>query len=253
MKKGNRSSLRLAIAGVCGTAAAIVGFAPSASAAPITGVTTLQDLINANQGNPNDGIPQGGVVVGDKQFYDFSYVGTPPPDPTGPNPFPNAPRADQIAVQTAPGPDIGLEFSFGWDASNGFRMDSLIEYKVHVLDPSQAINDVGLAFNGAAPVPGNATFASVTETVSSLAGAPLGVFSVFNDGTGGLPDNNTNSDPLAPAQRDLMVSKDINVNSAPQALGGGVATISLVDNTFHQASVPEPTTLGLLGGVAGIG
>jgi hypothetical protein len=230
--------------------AAAVGvglFSLSANAAPIPVPATLQDLINLNQGNPGDGIPQGGITIGDKLFYDFTYLASGAAAAPYPNPNPNPapPRADQIAVQSITGPNIGLMFSFGWNSSAGFNMDSLIGYKVHVLDgdPQPLIDSIGLSFNGAAPVPGIGTFATVTETVKSLSGATLGGFSVYSDGT---ISNLGNTFALATPQRDIQVQKDILVSSVPSNLGGGTSTISFVDNTYHQTAVPEPVSMAVV-------
>ena len=62
---------------------------------------TLQQLIDRG--------PEG-IIVGDKLFYDFSYLGSPTPSSGVPNP---APTADQIAVAPITGPMFGLSFSAG--------------------------------------------------------------------------------------------------------------------------------------------
>src|SRR5512142_2603097 len=91
------------LAGAAGLAA------QTASAAPIPNISTLQDLINAGHS---------GIIIGDKQFYDFSYIGSPT---SGPNP---APTASQISVAGAPGSNIGLSFSYAWESAEGFNQDS---------------------------------------------------------------------------------------------------------------------------------
>ena len=213
------------LAGAAGLAA------QTASAAPIPNISTLQDLINAGHT---------GIIIGDKQFYDFSYIGSPT---SGPNP---APTASQISVAGAPGSNIGLSFSYAWESAEGFNQDSVIRYSVHVLDSASQlfIDGVGLNFNGTAPVPGSLTNATVTETVSSLSGNVLGQLSTIDDGPGGNHDNDNAFLALNPATRDVTVTKDIQVHSTGVGNGGGVSTISVVDNTFHQ--VPEPASLGLL-------
>lgn len=215
----------------------VIAGVQAVSGAPIAGVSDLQDLID---------LGSTGVTIGDKQFYDFSYAKSPVNSLSSPD-------ASDISVQTAPGADIGLEFSFGWFATAGINMDSLIRYKVAVVPPSlDAISAVNLFFNGAAPVPGLATFATVTETVRDLGGNVLGVITTFNDGAGGFPDNNSASLPIVPPLTALQVDKDIQVVAAPVASGGGVATISFVDNTFTQVPIPEPGMLAL-GSLIGAG
>ena len=206
----------------------------TATAAPIPNINSLQDLINAGHT---------GIIIGDKQFFDFSYIGSPT---SGPNP---APTATQISVAQAPGSNIGLSFSYAWQSAEGFNQDSVIRYSVHTLDSSTQmfIDGVGLNFNGTAPVPGSLTNATVTETVSNLAGTVLGQTTVFDDGPGGVKDTDNSTISVAPASRDLVITKDIQVHSTGTANGGGVSTISVVDNTFHQVPIPEPASLGLLG------
>lgn len=202
---------------------------------------TLQQLIDRGSA---------GIIVGDKQFYDFSYLGSPTPSTGIPNP---APTADQIVVAPITGPMFGLSFSAAWDSAAGLNQDSLIRYYVHVLDgtPQQAIDGVGLKFNGADPLTGPATNATVTETVETIGGSVLGQFSVFNDGAGAPYDSLNNSITLPSPMRDLFVIKDIMVHSSTT---GGVSTISFVDNTFHQIATPLPQAawagLLLIGGLA---
>jgi hypothetical protein len=212
----------------------------SALAAPIPNISSLQDLKDTGST---------GVVIGDKQFYNFQYTGSPT---SGSNP---APTASQISVAETPPPigapsgDIGISFSYAWESANGLNEDSVITYCVHTLSgtttPTMMIDGVKLNFNGATPVPGTGTDASltnatVTEKVYDLKGNLLGGLSTFDDGK---TSTDQASLTLAPT-RDVCVSKDIIVHSAPISDGGGVATISVVDNTFHQ-TVPEPASLGL--------
>lgn len=222
-------------------AAAVACLALTVQAAPIPGAATVQDLINLNQGDPNDGVPQGGVVVDGLQFYDFQYA------ETGTNGG-VAPTASQVGVQTAPGPagSSGLEFSFDWTAAAGTGMLSTIRYKVHSTNPLQPVDRVGAFFDGDVPGPSStATFAQVTETVRDLQGNVLGMIGLFNDGNAAGTDRQAGSLDLAPPRQDLDLSKAIRVRSDT----AGVATISIVDNTFRV--VPEPASLGLiaLGGV----
>lgn len=224
-----------------GVFAGAVGVSSRTASAQLAPDTNLQQLIDTGST---------GITIGDKQFFDFSYVGSPT---TGTNP---APTASEISVSTAPGGNIGLEFSSSWLASDAFNEDSVISYAVKVLNPAEAINAVALRFNGTAVVPGAATAATVTETVSTLSGngpgTDLGTIGTFNDGTGGQPDKNTNVLIVSPAQGALYVQKDISVHAGASGSGGGVSTISFVDNDFQQTPVPEPASLGLLG-VAGLG
>lgn len=235
---GNMGKVILA----AGVLAGIVGFTASDAKATVqfSSLTspTLQDLINANA--------SGGVVIGDKVFSDFSYIGAPP---GAPNP---APTPSQIAVGTAPGSDIGLTFSSAWESALGLNQDSIIRYAVSVLPTSKLmITDVGLRFNGNAPIQAPGTFATVTETVSTLnaagngPGSTIGQVSVIADGAGSSSNRFSDHLTFAPTSS-VFVEKDIQLNSTDS----GVATISFVDNTFSQ--VPEPATFSLLG-LAGTG
>lgn len=208
-------------------------FSASAQASNIP-LGSLQDLINAGQT---------GVIVGDKRFYNFSLQ----------PPLNGAPSASQISVAGLMSPNIGLQFSASWFAVAGSTMDTVINYCVQVLDPTQQIGAVGLSFNGTTPVTAPGTFATVTEQVMHLDGSVIGNFSVFSDANTPFMDHLQNTLPLSPPLSALCVSKDIQVVSGP----GGVATISVVDNTFPQvpSGIPLPasawTGLVLLGVVAG--
>ncbi len=236
---GNNSMTRRRRPGKCSLAvlcaAGVAGLMPStSSAAPIPGVNSVQDLINLNQGDENDGVSQGGVVVNGLRFYDFNYSnsgaggGTPP-------------TASQVLTQTAPGPagTTGLRFSAPWSATGGAGEVSTIRYKVHSESALQAINQVGAAFDGDATNTAG-TFAQVTEEVRNLTGITLAELSLFDDGTGPGVDNSSTTANLVPPQTDLDLSKAIRVRSS----AGGTATITFVDNIFQP--VPEPTALGLL-------
>jgi len=226
-----------------GMLAGVVGFTASNAKAdpgpvPLSSLTspTLQDLIN---------LGTGGVVIGDKVFSDFSYIGAPP---GAPNP---APTASQIAIGTAPGSDIGLTFSSAWESALGLNQDSIIRYAVSVLPNSGfLIKDVGLRFNGNAPIPSTGTLATVTETVSTLSGTGpgslLGQLSVVAGGASSTTNRYSDHLTFAPTSS-VFVEKDIQLNSTD----AGVATISFVDNTFSQ-TVPEPATFSLVG-LAGAG
>ena len=191
-----------------------------------------------------------GVVVGDKQFYGFSYVGTPAKSDSNPNP---APTADQVEVVPIISPLLGLTFTASWESAAGLNQDSVIRYYVHVLDgsPQQFIDGAGVSFNGTAPLTGPLTNAAIMETIEALDGSVLGQFTVFDDGTGAAYNRLQNSITLPTPMRDVLVIKDIMVNSSS---AGGVATISFVDNTFHQIATPLPRSasagLLLLGALA---
>lgn len=218
---------RLALSALVGLA----GLAGSqASAAPIPGISSLQDLINAGST---------GVVIGDKTFYNFSYIGSPT---SGPNAAPT-PTQISVAQSALPGGNLGLSFSYAWLSAEGYNQDSVIQYCVK--SSGAAIDGVLLNFNGTAPVTGGPlTSSSVTETVQDLNGNTIGQLATFDDGPGGATNVDQTKLALTPPMSAICVTKDIQVHSSPSSSGGGVATISIVDNTFHQ--VPEPASIGLI-------
>ena len=199
-----------------------------AAAGPVTSLGTVQDLINAGAT---------GITVGDKQFYNFSYLGSI--------------AADQIHVIAAPGSDVGVEFQFNWSSSNGNNADSDIRFNVHVLDPAKMITGLGLHFDGnVSNSSGLLNNASVTEAVTDLSGNAIGNLSVFNAGPNFASMNHNDAFLALTPTSDLMVTKDILVHSAaavtadiaPSATDA-TATISLVDNTFRQTGGPTSVPL----------
>jgi hypothetical protein len=234
--------LALTIAGFAGLGVSSVAAAP----VPLPAGATLTTLIGLNA--------SGGVQIGSLVYSDFSYTPT-TFDPSNPTP-----SASQVSVTTASGPfgaGTGLTFNTIWESIPGGNQDAIIRYAVQAV--AGTINAVGLAFNGAAPLPSTGTFASVTESISTLItsngtpvgpGTLLGNLSAINSSSSGT---GTNSSPLVlnPGQTGVFVAKDIAVVSGPN----GIATISFVDNTYQFVSggpIPEPASMSMLG-LAGAG
>lgn len=171
------------------------------------------------------------LVVGDKEFYGFTYQGQPA-------------QASDITITTLSSPQIGLQFNYQWTSTNASKVDSVIGYFVHTRDtiPQFFINGVGLSFNGSTMSANNAaTNATVTETVYAAdQTTQLGQLGVIDFGPGNANNKDTNFLSISPAARTLFVRKDIQADSA----GGGTATISFVDNNFSQT--PEPASIALL-------
>jgi hypothetical protein len=183
----------------------------------------------------------GGIVIGDKYYSQFSYGST------GDTPIP----ASQVAVSitTLDNSLYTLEFTFGLDAFPNERTDLTIGYRLDVVNSTDKISKVGLAFNGTI-LGGNSglTAASIGELVRTVdgsdlrPGAPISdsdTLGVFNDGVGHLVDNNTASFTVNPTSS-LLFLKNILVSSR---LGGDYAHISVVDNWVEQTAVPEPASL----------
>jgi hypothetical protein len=232
--------LALAVAGFSGLGVSSATAAP----VPLPANATLSTLIGLNG--------SGGVQIGNFIYSDFSYA------PTTFNPSNPTPTAAQVSVTTASGafgPNSGLTFSTIWESIPGGNQDAFIRYAVQAV--SGTVTSVGLAFNGATPLASGGTFASVTETVSTLVtsgglpvgpGTQIGQISALNNASSGV---GTNSGPLVinPGQTGIFVSKDISTVSGT----GGIATISFVDNTYLFVAggpIPEPASIAMLGIVA---
>jgi hypothetical protein len=234
--------LALAVAGVVGLG---VGSA-SAAPVPLPANATLSTLIGLNA--------SGGVLIGNFVYSDFSY------SPSGTSPSNPTPGAGSVSVSTQSGSfgtNSGLTFSAGWESTPGANQDAVISYAIQAV--SGTINEVALAFNGVALVPSAGTFASVTETISTLItsnnvavgpGVTLGNLSIINTASSGI---GTYSGPLMvnPGQTGLFVRKDVQLTSGTN----GIASISFVDNTYLFASVgpiPEPASISTLS-IAAVG
>jgi hypothetical protein len=166
-------------------------------------------------------------VSGNLMFSDFQYSAS-------------AGSPSAAAVQVTPITTTGNE-GFLFQSNWAGNMDSLLTFTVTAV--SGAITDMHLAFNGVAQGPGSS--ASVAETVCldgeiATCGAPIGISAQL-----AVPNKNsafTDAIFFAPVHS-IQVSKDISVFAGE----GGLAVISLVDNTFSQSAVPEPLSLALFG------
>lgn len=213
--------------------AVLATFGGSYAAAATTPLSaTLADLIN---------LGDTGVTVGDKTFYDFSYLGS----PTSITP-------EQVRVIQAPGSDVGIEFQYHWTSTNANNEDAVIRFNVHVNDPKEAIQAVDVHFDGTAyaandqshPNADLGTNGTVTETINDVSGNPVtnnNQIELFDAGADFAAFNRDSATFMLPTPaRDLMLEKDI---SAHSTIGGGTAAISIVDNTFPQT--PPPISIPL--------
>ena len=212
--------------------AATLGAARSASAGVVPTTVTLGSLLEGGQN-------QGGITIGDKLYDNFNFSSTGQTNLS----------ADDVEVVIAmEGNSHYIAFLFDLTSVGNARSDVVIGYDLRVTDPSRHIESVGLLFDGmpfeldgpvlqGVPVPSRAA-ATVVETVTMVDGDDLvpggekqatELFSVFNDGEGGLDDNFENTLAINPS-RHLRFTKDIMVSSR----GEGAAGITTVENSVTQ-------------------
>jgi len=185
------------------------------------GSTTLAALI---------GPPPTTFTNGDKVFSDFAYSGPAPPS------------AAQVVVNpfNLPGPpaEIGLQFapSPAWNAPAGTSNDWIVSYTV--TSTGTPITDAFLGITGG--LGGGNGSIDVSETITTLGGAALGSLDAHINPTSTVL---TDSIVLSSPQQAIIVTKDIDVVGGTSTL----TTLSVVDQAYSQSSVPEPTSLTLLG------
>jgi len=196
--------------------------------------STLADLI---------GFGSTGCVIGDKTFANFALT------PGGSNP----PAADgstigYTTIANGPGNTWGFTFNPAITVDNGATWDALLTYTVAVTSGQALITSIHNNMIGAGVEGGSV---AVAESYC-LGGSVLdcqnlqGLDLVFVNDTGSNLSANVTFDPV----NLVGISKDIFVGSDE----GGTAHLSGVVNTVDQTTVPEPTTLGLLGaGLLGLG
>jgi hypothetical protein len=130
-------------------------------------------------------------------------------------------------------PEYGFTLNAGFSASSGGIQDIALTYTV-MAAPGTKITDADLGIAG-----------SVTGTGSASVGETL-----INTATGALIGTLTASLPSAALDQisfagvsEITVTKDIILNAG----AAGTASISIVSQGFSTGSVPEPTSMALLG------
>ncbi len=181
--------------------------------------------------------------IGDKTFSNFNYVssaqgGAVAITPAGITVDTLGPLGSGASIVNN---DIGLQFNANWSATAGQVTDSNIGFTVTVNGGgAMLIDDTGLAqISGVSP---NGS-ASVAERGCGPAPCTPNTISVLTFDNGG-PTSQTVLDTYFTPVGSLAVMKDIAVSGGTS----GFATLSLVDDTFSQIAVPEPMSMGLLGG-----
>jgi len=229
---------RRTVGALCASVASLV-VTGAASAASFN--TTMNTLID-------NGANAGGFTVGDKRYSDFTFSSN------GGGPV-AASAVDVSVVSSDNDNHYQLRFTFSrdpLDATAGQTTDVVIGYRIDVLG-QQLMNRVGLGFSSTVAGTTGGDAATVIETIRRPDGQAVSpafpgqntvLLTVANDGTGGLPDNDSNSLLVTPTGS-LIFQKDILVSSRP---GGGNVTVSTVDNFVDQVPEPASATLLCLGG-----
>jgi len=191
-------------------------------------------------------VPNATITSGDKTFSGFSYLAT------GDMPVPA--NVNVVAIQDGAG-NFGIEFQGAFIDTTGVPggSDALIRYTV-TADATHLISDAHLEGNPARL--GAFGSMSVTETFLPLGANGEFTMKIYDDQNVNPPklvDNTVFTTPT----RSLSVQKDIlglaKVN--PQSpTAPSTVTLSFVDQTYSQITIPEPATAALmLGGVMGLG
>ncbi len=179
-----------------------------------------------------------GVVVGGEEFYNFSYIAGA-----------GSTTASQVQVQPVSDTGSGLQFVANWFAADGTSVSDVISYDVEAVNAWQSIGSIDLFSNGTAPAPVSGTFTTTTLTSQTMQGTPAaGALSTYNDGVTfpldtTQPDVNYASTTVVP-ELQLRITDAIFADSTAASSGGsgGVATISVVQNSF--GVIPEPSAAG---------
>jgi hypothetical protein len=197
---------------ICAVIAFALLYAPVSRAQIVIGPTvSLASLTNVG----------GDVLVGDKDFTDFSISGSY--------------LAGQINVTSITiNGDFGIRFS-GAIFAGANPMDLILGYTVAVTNSPNLISAANLSFNG--QVTFGTGLAEVVEQVFTNNNDLAGQMFVFASAT---TNKLTDSLAIQPPQPFLTLSKDVIVEATLPAF----STISTIDQTFTQ--VPEPSALALV-------
>ena len=175
-------------------------------------------------------LTDGSLSIGDKTFSDFSYLAS---ALTGFN-------AANVTV-TASVDGSGVYF-LTWSGNVAALAsltpttgDLLLNYRVSASAGVIAKIDQGYTGSG---------IVSVVETVSPSSGGVPITSTITLPLTGVLNPDSADNIPVVPPSSSLYVTKDIGLAVLPDgSFASDFATISQVEQSFHQVAVPEPTTV----------
>lgn len=175
--------------------------------------------------------PEASYTVGDKKFTGFSYLAT--------GDMPPAAAVNVAAILDDAG-NFGIRFqgAFVDLPSSPGGSDALINYMVEATDPLKLISDAHLAGNPT--LLGTQGSISVVETFLPLGQNGQYTMKIFDDESVG--QKLTDQTFFNPPVKKLNVQKDILVIATPQSQ---TVTMSFVDQSFSQITIPEATTVSL--------
>ena len=200
-------------------------------------VSTAGTVTNLNPGQSVDLgsylSPTGNsILIGDKLFDDFFYVAS---DSSGSTT--NLLPAGSITL-SALSNSVGFGLSFGapFHTTNNLLKDFIIKYSVTVTNAPFLISDIHLSYNGTVVGGG---YNSVTEQAftGGFGVGSIGLINVFNP----PPTLETNM-VFGTAQPKIYIEKDIQLGGAGP---GDSSSISIINQTFSQVLIPEPSSLTL--------
>jgi hypothetical protein len=185
--------------------------------------TLLSDLTTSS------GLSNGGTLtVGDKTFSDFSFTAA------------NLTSWDPANVTVTASEDANGVYFLTWSGNvaalaslGNATADLKLNYAVTASAGVIATIDQGYTGSG---------IISVAETVSPSSGGVPITSTIILPLTGVLNPDSADNIPVVPPSSTLYVTKDISLAVLPNGtLASDLATISQVEQSFHQ--VPEPTTV----------
>jgi hypothetical protein len=190
-------------------------------------------------------VPGSTIVAGDKTFSNFSYLTT--------GDMPPATLVNVVAITDNAG-NFGIRFQGAFIDTTGVvgGSDALINYKV-TADATHLISDAHIEGNPARLGPFGSM--SVTETFLPLGANGQFTMKIYDDQNVTPPKLVDNTVFTTPVQS-LTVQKDIlglaKVNPTDPN-GPNTVTLSFVDQTYSQITIPEPAAaLLMFGGVFGL-